>query len=367
MLVASAILVIILGVVVELTGEVSQVWRSSTSRIQTFQESRTGFEALTRRLSQATLNTYYDYYDTNNGPGTYFLRTTANATTFVPGTYDRVSDLHFISGQASTLLSNSPTAITTQTHAVFFQAPLGYSVTYQALDNALNACGYFLQFDAGTASIPSYITNAPSYTPRYRFRLMEMMQPTENLSVYYGTPNYAWFASNAESNCRIMAENVIALVLLPELPTTEDTTGTNLAPNYNYDSRIPLGATNDTTWSTASPAFPPDSFTTLTNGVSVTMTRHNQLPPLVHVVMVVIDEPSAVRLQGNSTNVPSAINLAGITPPLFINAANMSNDIQSVENICNATPGNLTGNTTRLNYRIFYSDVIIRGAKWSND
>jgi uncharacterized protein (TIGR02599 family) len=362
LVVAIAILLIILLVVFELTAQISQVWRSSTSRIQTFQGARAGFEAMTRRLGQATLNTYYDYYQ--NASGTYTLRTTANAATFVPSVYDRVSDLHFISGQATTLLASSPTAITTQTHAFFFQAPLGYSVTYQKLDNALNACGYYLQFDAATSSIPTYITSAPTYKPRYRFRLMEMLQPTENLGVYFWPSTGGvndWFVNNAASNSRVLAENVIALVLLPKLPTSEDSTGTALAPNYNYDSRIPLGATSDPYWASASPSFPPDSFTTSTG----TITRHHQLPPLMHLVMIVIDEPSAIRLQGTSTTVPAAINLS--TKNLFTDATKLASDIQSVEDICNAKSGNLTGNTLHLNYRIFESDVIMRDAQWSND
>lgn len=375
LLVATAILLIILAIVFEMTAQISQVWRSSTARIQTFQEARSGFEAMTRRLGQATLNTYYDYYQ--NVSGTYSLRTTANAATFVPSVYDRVSDLHFISGQATTLLASSPTAATTQTHAFFFQAPLGYSVTYQKLDNALNACGYYLQFDAATSSIPAYITSAPTYKPRYRFRLMEMLQPTENLGVYFWPTTGGvndWFVKNAVnstnpsvfSNSRVLAENVIALVLLPKLPTSEDASGTALAPNYNYDSRIPLGASSDPYWPSATPTFPPDSFTAQnSSGTSTTITRHHQLPPLVHVVMIVLDEPSAIRLQGTSSAVPAAINFSNTT--LFQNATNMATDIQSVEDICNAKPGNLTGNTLHLNYRIFESDVIMRDAQWSND
>jgi uncharacterized protein (TIGR02599 family) len=366
MLVAIAILVILLGIVLVVTSQVNQVWRASTSRIQAFQGARTSFEAMTRQLSQATLNTYYDYYEYTNG--SYIQRTTANSASFVPTTYDRVSDLHFICGQTQTLLAGSPTVITTQTQAAFFQAPLGYSTTYTNLENGLNASGYFLQFDAATNSIPTQILTSPTYKPRYRYRLMEMSQPTEDLGVYFGGVN-DWFVKNATSYSRILAENVIAIVFLPKLPSTQDTSGTNLAPNYNYDSRIPLGATSDANWPSANPSFPPDSFTA-TGTATGTYTRHNQLPPLVHVVMIVIDEPSALRLQamqGTATTPPSAINLAAVTPALFVNAANLANDIQAVENICNATPGNLTGNKLRLNYQIFSADVTTREAKWSNN
>lgn len=363
MLLACGLLVIVCGIVLTMTAQISKIWSTSTSRIQTFQEARAAFEAMTRRLSQATLNTYYDYYQSTAGG--YVLRTPANAATFVPTTYNRVSDLHFISGRASTLLNASPTTIITQTHAVFFQAPIGYSVSYQKLDSSLNACGYFLQFDNAASSVPAYISAMPNYRPRYRYRLMEMTQTTENLGVYFGSPN-DWFVQNAASSSRIMAENVIALALLPKLAPSEDATGTALAPNYNYNSRIPFGATNDTNWPSASPPFPGDSFTTQpASGSAITVTRHHQLPPLMHVVMIVIDEPSAIRLQGASTSVPAAINFSSTT--LFTDATKLAADIQSVEDICNAKAGNLTGNTLRLNYRIFYSDVIMRDAKWSND
>ncbi len=255
-----------------------------------------------------------------------------------------------------------PPAITNQTESVFFQAPTGYSVTYQQLDNSLNACGYFLQFSSGSSSVPNYIANSPGYKPRYRYRLMEMMQPTENLGVYYGAAT-DWFVNNVAANSRILAENVIALALLPKLSPSDDPSGTALAPKYNYDSRIGLGVTTDVNWSGAS-TFPPDSFTaTSLSGTTTTLTRHSQLPPLMHVVMIVIDEPSAIRLQGNSTTVPSAINFS----TLFTDATKLTADIQSVEDVCNAKSGNITGNTVRLNYRIFTSDVIMRDAKWSNN
>jgi uncharacterized protein (TIGR02599 family) len=372
MLVASAVLVIILSIVFALTSQVSSVWRSSTSRIQTFQEARAGFEAMTRRIGQATLNTYYDYYQ--NVSGTYVLRTTGNASTFVPSTYDRNSDLHFICGQEKTLLAGSSLAtIATQTHAVFFQSPQGYSVTYPKLTSSLNACGYFLQFDDAASTIPTYVKSAPSYKARYRFRLMEMLQPSENLGVYYwpalGGVN-DWFVNNAAANSRVLAENVIALVILPRLPATQDTsaTGSALAPNYTYDSRIPLGDTSDPYWPTATPAFPPDSFGAInSSGTTVNATRHHQLPPILHVIMVIIDEPSAIRLQGASTAIPTAINFSALTPPLFTDATKLNVDLQSVQDICNAKSGNLTGNTLRLNYRIFDADVIMRDAEWSNN
>ena len=357
LLVSMALLIIIVGMVAQITNQTSKVWQSSAARIQTFQEARAGFESMTRKLSQATLNVYFEYYDASKTPRA--LTSAANLPAFIPSTYDRYSELHFISGQAATLLANSPTAITTQTQAVFFQAPLGYSVTYQELDNALNADGYFLRFDDASAFVPPHVLASPAYKPRWRWRLMEMTEPTEQLAVYSGAGSN-WFVADAAVNCRVIAENVIALVVLPKLSNSDDTSGTALAPKYNYNSRIPLGAGSDPTWTN----FPPDAFTaTKADSTTVSATRHHQLPPILRVVMIAIDEASAVRLQGSAKTPPAAINLAGTG--LFTDAASLDADVQAVEDICNAKSGNLTGNTMKLNYRVFSSEIIVRDAKWS--
>ncbi len=371
LLVATAVFFIILGVVLQLTDQTSKVWRNATSKIQAFQEARAGFDSATRNLAQATLNTYYDYYDSSNKPR-IALTTRAQLAAFSPATYDRVSELHYISGQAATLLAGSPTAIKTQTQAVFFQAPKGYSINYQDLDNSLNACGYFLQFDDGASSVPDFIKNAPGYQPRYRFRMMEMTQSTEDLGIYQNAstaPN-DWFVKTAATNSRPIAENVIALIILPKLADRQDDPnggggGVSLAPNYNYNSRIPLKASSDTAWPGANPAFPPDSFTAYPTGSSPSIaTRHHQLPPIIRMIMIVIDEASASRLQGTGTGIPHAIDLSGTS--LFTDATKLDADIAAVENICNAKSGNLTGNTVKLSYRVFSTDIIMRQAKWSS-
>lgn len=376
LLVAAAVFLVVVGIVLQFTDQTSKIWRGATAKIQAFQEARAGFDAMTRNLSQATLNTYYDYYNSNNksrmelaGTGTAATAALAN---FIPYTYDRVSELHFISGQAGTLLAASPTPIRTQAHGVFFQAPKGYSVEYQGLANALNACGYFLQFDDGAASVPTFIKDAPGFVPKYRFRMMEMTQSTENLQVYSGTNSKNdWFVKNAAANSRVIAENVIALVLLPKLPDRQDDPaksgkGVSLAPNYNYNSRVPLLASSDPDWGSASPSFPPDGFDAFPSGStgSVKVTRHHQLPPVMRAVMVVLDEASAARIQGNGTTVPAAIDFSG--KGLFVDATKLSEDIQKVEDVCNAKSGNITGNTQKLTYRVFSTDIIMRQAKWSN-
>lgn len=370
LLVSVVLLTLIIGVVLQMSDQTSKIWRDSAAKIQAFQEARAGFEAMTRKLSQATLNTYYDYYDSAKQPRTALSGTPL--ANFNPATYDRISDLHFISGQAGTLLKKSPQTIATQTHAVFFQAPLGYSVAYRELDNAINPCGYFLQFEDAAAALPDHVVNAPSYQARYRFRLMEMMQRTERSGIYdpAALTKNDWFVKNAPTASRVLAENVVALVLMPKLSPREDDPaglgkGVSIAPNYNYNSRIALGETTDSSWPGATPAFPPDQFATYPTGLPpVNASRHHQLPPSMRVAMIVLDETSASRLQGTTTQVPAAIDLS--TTALFTDAAQFAADLQAVEDICNARPGNLTGNRQKLTYRVFNTEIIMREAKWSN-
>ncbi|HSJ01050.1 MAG: prepilin-type N-terminal cleavage/methylation domain-containing protein [Verrucomicrobium sp.] len=370
LLLAVALLAFIVAVVSQMTQQTSQVWRSSANRIQSFQEARAAFESMTRTLNQATLNTYHEYYDASNRPRAQL--TAADRAAFVPATYDRYSDLHFISGQAGTLLAASPKAVQTQTHAVFFQAPLGRSAAYDSLRGALNACGYFLKFSSDEAAVPEPVKKAPQYKARYRYRLMEMTQRTERLGVYQGTATSSqdWFVNQADGASRVVAENVVAIVLLPKLSAHDDVpsgagAGVSLAPRYNYNTRVPRAAMDDPSWPAADPPFPADQFLAYpsSGGSAVGASRHHQLPPLMKVVMVVLDEASASLVQGNATTPPKALDFSGVG--LFRNAAAMDSDLKAVEDILNAQPGNLTQNQQRLTYRIFSTEIIMREAKWS--
>ncbi|TLD71536.1 Verru_Chthon cassette protein C [Phragmitibacter flavus] len=370
LLISAGLLAVIMVLVSQLTLQTSQVWRGAVNKIQTFQEARAAFESMTRTLSQATLNTYYDYYDGSNR--SRLGLTATELAGFTPAVYDRISDLHFISGQSAALLANSSAAVHTQTHAVFFQAPLGRSGSYGELRNTLNACGYFLSFGSDESSVPKPVKGAPSYEPRYRFRLMEMTQRSERLGIYDPTTGRSsdWFVNHAATTSRVVAENVIALVLLPQLSPHDDAPdgigdGVSIAPHYNYNSRVRRAAAEDVEWASASPAFPADRFTIFPAGGKppLSASRHDQLPPLMKVVMVVIDEASARRVQGNDTTPPAAIDLAATS--LFKHAVLLKDDLRAVEAICRAEAGNLTGNTVPLTYRIFTTEIIMREAKWS--
>src|SRR5579862_8212439 len=70
MLVATFVLVIILGMTLQITNYANDLFLRTRKRIDTFQESRAGFEVMTRKVSQAMLNTYWDYASGPAGSGT---------------------------------------------------------------------------------------------------------------------------------------------------------------------------------------------------------------------------------------------------------------------------------------------------------
>jgi len=389
LLVATGILVLILVMTVQITNYATNLMQHTQAKVDSFQEARAGFESMTRKISQAMLNTYWDYADVNGNP-----RTTANASTFVPSSYLRQSELQFISGQAVgsttystgllsgvTFLKANPLAYTT--HAVFFQAPLGYSSTTTStatLANLVNECGYFIEFSNDTADRPNFLTTTSGTATiplRYRFRLKELSVPTESNLIYNYTsgaisnpPNFPpdWIITPLSSALkRTIADNIIALIILPMRspndPTTV-TTGTTalaqLAPHYAYDSRA---------WVTTSPTNP-----VVANADSSPLVRttRNQLPPLVQVTMVAIDEPSAFRL--------AAVN--GKVMPTFTNTA-LPGGLSSIFQTASSATGIANGQygdeyltdlaslqqalaNLHITYRVFSTSISISQAKWSN-
>ena len=340
LLVSFAILTVILVLLASMTNLTASVWSNTGAKIEQFRAARDAFESLTDRLSQATLNTYWDYQYPNGDP------------TKPPTAYIRQSELRFIAGPAAPLLSG-----TNPTHAIFFQAPLGFTLSpasggsdYKGLQDVLNTVGYFIQFGSDTALRPPFVT-----TPnRWRFRLMEAMEPSNSLTLYNytsGTNNstyaaHTWFTNMLTSSTpstHVLAENVIALVFLPMLTSQDEQSliasgtipastvpGTALAPNYTYDSTV--------------------------SSSNAALNSKNQLPPVVQVAMVAIDETSAARIQGTSTTMPSLVPSS-----LFTSAANLngaSGDLAALQNSLIQK---------HINFRVFISNVSsISGAKWSS-
>jgi len=350
LLVSMAILSMIVMLLATIVNHTSATWRYTNNRIEQFRSARDGFEEMTRRLSQATLNTYWDYLDAT-GAG----RTSANSASFVPYRYARQSELRFISGPglAGDLNSTPPRP----THAVFFQAPLGYAedrTNFGGLENLLNTWGYYIEFNKDP-SRPWFITDAMT-PPRYRYRLMELMCPSEKMPLYKytsGVANYVtheWFTdlvnpptSGTAAYSHALAENIVALVILPKLspqdenkltpPPTGANFGTSLAPYFSYDS-------------------------TQTNA-NAALNPKNQLPPILQVTMVAVDEVSYSRAQSGTT----ALDL-GLTP-LFSDATKYAT--QPGPPVTQGDLDKLQANlrAKKINYRVFTTEISLKAAKWS--
>jgi len=338
-MVATAILLVILGVVVGMISQTGSAWTYASEKVSAFQGARFAFETITRAVSHATLNTYYDYYDQSRNRRTPNVG--GNAKIFLPDVYGRYSELEFVSGK-----SLVPGQIT---HSIFFQTPAGDTQdpeTYEHLGGLLNVFGFFLEFGSDSDARPSFLgLGSP---PRYRFRLVELLQPTENFSVYENLANasdqdHTWFtdaiSSDPKKTVRLLAENIIACVICPRLATdaTASSFTSSLSPNFEYDSVISLAKDGPAMWAPGTPQ----------------PANMNQLPPVVRIVLIAVDERSMARLQGTSTAKP---NLGFDYGSVFQSADKLDDDLKEVSDALSKK---------RLNFRIFQTDVAISAAKWN--
>jgi uncharacterized protein (TIGR02599 family) len=329
LLVGMAVAVIMLAIMFAVLNQVSLSVRTATGKMDAFQSAQSGFDIMTQRLADATLNTYYDY-DSATAPTTYLRR----------------SDLHFYIGQNgnSFLKGLVPAANANSGHSIYFQAPEGYSNGSSAYANTpglLNACGYFIEFGPETSYWPTLFSAASNVQPRYRYRLMQTIQSTENNGIYADREGVAaelaptWITP-LNSMALPIAENIIALVIWPREDPSADPTGTLVSTDYQYNSRqgYPLPATD----TAGSPAA----------------LQSEQMPPILQLTMVAIDEPSAYRLQ-NGTTPPAAIENA--LQGRFTNVSQYATDVAAIE-------AALVANHIR--YQVLTASVTLRESKWSS-
>lgn len=317
-LVATTIFTIALAISIGIVGQVSGVWRRSVEKVKAFQSARIAFDLLTRNIGQANLNTYLDYVDAANrfpADSGYDNR---------PVRYARRSNLHFVIGSPGQ--GDIPGTPGTGS-AVFFQFQEGYkgaSTKYRGLDNLLNSCGYFIQF-ADDTTRPPHTINANA-KPRYRYRLMQLLVPTQDNGIFIAPDSdpHAWFADHAAAHAYPVAENIIALIAIPRDPVDP------IVTNYQYDSR-------------------------LDERVNPQPITANQMPPVIQLTMVAIDDNAALRLENGATE-PSVIKNA--LEGKFTNVALFEQELQDLEDALN---------DARIGYQIFSGNVPIRESKWSKD
>lgn len=334
LLVSFAILSLLMVLLLALTNLTSTTWTQTRGKVEQFQQAREAFDAVTRRLSEATLNTYYDYVDAG---GRWRTTDLDSRRAFVPDRYVRRSELRFLSGAVTGMNQHA-------THSVFFQAPQGYSLTTSGLSNLLNTCGFFVELDSDDPFLPGVL---PSESARRRFRLMQLTERSEEMSVYLhndgdtNNPSRQWLMDvlASEQDVEIAAENIIALILLPKLSESDQRDGnfddSSLAPDYEYDS----------TARHPNPSLNP----------------FNQLPPIVQVTLVAIDEQSANRMStADQDSLKSQLNglfqtVGSTTNP---SAGGYAKDLATLEDYLV---------TNNISYRIFTSNVSLKAAKWSRD
>ncbi len=300
---------VLLGIVAGLTFSVitaiGSAWRAHKARVGAFGNARAVFEIVANRLGQATLNTYWDYDDRGN-----------------PTRYLRKSELHLVVGKAAALL---PDLEDTATDAVFFIAPLGIAETPadQPLVKLLSACGFYVRFGPQTGRPAFLDTLGGRVPPRYRYRLYQVMEPGQRLSVYENASGMGWLRAAAAGWSFPMADNVIGLLLRVRHPSPS---GDVVA--FGYDSRAFPGAT------------PPPTL--------------HQLPPVISVTVVMMDEESATRLAAQHGGEPPPVLP---DPDWFDTEAEFEDDLGQWEE-------KLAG--LKIRYQVLSADVPLRGAKWSS-
>jgi uncharacterized protein (TIGR02599 family) len=306
-LVVCALLLLTFTVCYSIVDSTSSAWITHRARLSSFEGARVGFEMLTNRLAQATLNTYWDYNDTMTQ-------------------YLRKSELHFVSGDTATL---SPALSGGVAQSVFFMAPLGFTSdpNNQPLTRMLSGCGFYVRF-SGDVALPAFLEER-DVKPRYRYRLFQFLQPGENLRIYKEPSGTKWFSDTLLAESFPMIDNVIGLILRASYSTGSGASAERMT--YEYDTRAGMQLSS-----------PPPTC--------------HQLPPSVSVTMVVIDEDSAIRL--------ATIYGENILPPAserrFSVVDNYESDLDDWETLLNEF-------VPKINYRIFTADVPIRGAKWSSE
>lgn len=347
LLVSMALIALLTVFLLAAVSQVGSVCQRTAGKTEQFREARSAFETMTTRVAQATLDVHWEYDDPAQ-----------------PKKYRRHSDLRFIAGPALELLGEPPEGRERPTHAVFFQAPFGVSEdpAYRGYENLLCAWGYFLEVGDDRAFRPGFLP--PSVPVRVRPRLLELRQPAEENRIYRHTSGPAgvgyggreWFReplATVPAPVRAIAENIVALILTPRLPPAEEAalqseSGTGpsdhspLAPDYLYDS-APLSAAN-----------PGDR-----RHGDARLNPVHQLPPILQVSMVAVDELTMPQLGYSEARLD----------PLALARRFEQSEKYTADMLLAGGGGSLESRLIerRANYRIFTTNVVIRGAKWSRE
>ncbi len=316
------VLAIFLALMVTLTTGVQNLWRQGSDRSTTFSNAQAGMVTLRQTIAQATLHTYFDY-PADDGEG--------NAENLSENAGRQPSSaLHFISGPVAQVMSNTGAVSSSGkaspvTHAIFFQAPLGYTAPdsdYYGLSGLLNTTGFYIVYGPDSDYDPEF-RPAQTTDDMLRYRLMQVLVPTEEMGVIDSTSqagyNRQWLddidVRPQGGRTHVVAENIVALVILPKLPVEYDLEGDDLAPQYLYDSRSWL------TESPANPKTPPET------GLDLELAVKDSLPPMIELILVAVDETSVRRAQEDDSLSPRSLKLN----ELFQDAGKIEEDLNTLK------------------------------------
>ncbi len=219
-------------------------WMRGRSHIDKFQQARAAMQTLQDTLSQAVLSPHLEYqYDP--------------AALTIPVAYRAESELRFRTGEAANLFI-APPDLRLEGQGVLFAAALGRDTSGQRQGPraALNTCGFFTGYGSDDRWLPGSAITA-GLAPRRRHRLFLVCQPVSEFPVYgeFYDPQAPAPAKPAHP----VAENIALLLLLP---MRDETT---LAGGEPYDSAQ----------------------------------HQHELPSLLRVIMLALDERSAQRLEAS--------------------------------------------------------------------
>ncbi len=314
-LAAGVVFLLILGLTLLLTSNLTRVTSRSTASLAAFQEARTAFETMSRILAQAVLNTYWDYDNAAH-----------------PEHYLRASELHFVLGPAPTITGIAETAGA----AIFCQAPLSFSgnASLKAQPNLLNALGFYVRFSE-SEDLPEFLDGKETAA----WRLWMWLEPAENLGVYAlynGHPqagsDLSWFQgglSRPEEN-HVLANNVILLLIRAGYLDKDG----KWRERYIYNSRGGAGGT----------------------GASPQDVEIHQLPPVLSVTLVAIDQSAADRLRGKAGGIYRLVR-----SDQFQDVGEYGEDLRELQDFLNGSPLG----AGPVQYRVFETVVNPTSAKWS--
>lgn len=318
-----AVLAILMVLVTTVISSAQRAWSRTAGSVSQFREARKAFDTIKRYVGQASLNTYMRY-SYSGGSFSPFSGNGEESKNAAPTSYSPYSELQFVCGPTATVIPGAD-GQSLPGHAVFFQAPIGWSPQHANMPTLLNGRGYYVKFGDDLAIRPDFL--AKRLPPIYRYRLMEYAPSAEMNRVYDQTTagtQSDWYADYATSS-RPLASNVLALFISPRRPTPASATKQemrDIAPAYLYNSSDLSGK---------SP---------------------HELPPVIDVIMVVLDERSAQRLADTSES-SAPVTIAGFTQAT---GDKLKEDLQALEK-------QLV--TLKVNYRIFEASVPLRNSKWA--